>query len=214
MQDLITSFIIQAKECKLRGIGKFRQVNTPAEPDITHNQILPPVTEYLFTGKEDKISNELINYIAVKKNVAISEAQALINNWCTDTNAQLKNKEEVLLQSLGSLKKDASGDTRFHRQKDIPFFIPVAAEKAVHENSSIHAVLVGDRETDSSVMNQLLQGEKATRKGGWKIMALILFIIALLILFFYFYQYPLSLSSFGNQQQVVPVAPPATYHTK
>lgn len=214
MQDLITSFIIQAKECKLRGLGKFRQECNPAEPDIRHNLILPPVTGYLFTGKEDKISNELINYIAIKKNVSISDAQALINNWCAGIHTQLKNKEEVLLPSLGSLKKDESGDTRFYRQKEVPFFIPVVAERAVHENSSVHAVLVGDRETSSSLMHQMLHGEKATRKDGWKIIALILFVIALLILFFYFYQHPLSLSSSGNQQQVVPEAPPATYYTK
>jgi len=41
MQDLITSFIIQAKECKLPGIGMFRSVTTPAEPDIASKQISP-----------------------------------------------------------------------------------------------------------------------------------------------------------------------------
>ena len=214
MQDLITSFIVQAKECKLRGIGKFRQVITPAEADVANSQILPSVTEFLFTGKEDKTSNELINYIAVKKNVAISEAQALINEWCSDIKTKLKNEEDIQLQSLGSLKKDSSGDTLFHRQIDILFFVPVTAERAVHENHSVHSVLVGDRETDSSVMNELFRQGKAARTPTWKIISLILFVVAALLLSFYFYQHPLSMSSSGNQQPVVPGAPPATYYTK
>ncbi|MEO8962317.1 MAG: HU family DNA-binding protein [Ginsengibacter sp.] len=214
MQDIVTSFIVQAKECKLRGIGKFRQVITPAETDVANNEILPPVTEFLFTGKEDKFSNELINYIAVMKNVAISEAQALINEWCSDIKSKLKNEEEIQLQSFGSLKKDSSGDTRFHRHIDIPFFVPVSAERAVHENHSVHSVLVGDRETDSSAMNELLNQDKSARTPTWKIISLILFIVAVLLLFIYFYQHPFSLSSSGNHQPVVPGTPPATYYTK
>lgn len=214
MQDLITSFILQSKECKLPGIGKFWQVVTPAETDMGKNQIIPPLTEFIFTGREDKVSNELINYIAVNRRVTIAEAQALINEWCSDISDKLINEEEIPLKSLGSLKKDPSGDTFFQRKNDIPFFVPVAAERVVHKNSSVHAVLVGNHETDSSAMNQLLQEDKVERNNEWKIMALILFVIALVIMFFYFYQHPLSLSSSGNQQQVVPEAPPATYHTK
>lgn len=214
MEDIITSFITQSKECKLPGIGKFRQVITPAEPDIANKQILPPVTEFLFTGREEKISNELINYIAVKKNVPISEAQALIKEWCSNVSFKLKNGEELLLPSLGSLKKVASGNIFFHRQKDISFFVPVPAERVIHKDS-VHAVLVGDRETNSTVMNQLLNEEEEVRTNNmWKIVALILFTICLLLLFFYFYQHPFSLSSLGNQQKVLPQAPPATYMAK
>ncbi|MEO9003093.1 MAG: HU family DNA-binding protein [Ginsengibacter sp.] len=214
MQDIVTSFIVQAKECKLRGIGNFRQVITPAETDVANNQILPPVTEFLFTAKEDKISNELINYIAIKKNVAITEAQALINEWCSDISARLKNEEEIQLQSFGSLKKDAYGDIRFKYQGNIPFFVPVSAERAVHENNSVHPVLVGDLETDSSVMNELLNQDKVARTPNWKIISLILFVVSVLLLLFYFYQHPISLSSTGNQQHVAPGAAPATYYTK
>ena len=213
MQDLIASFIIQSKECKLPGIGKFRQVITAAEADIANKQIIPPVTEFLFTGKEEKISNELINYIAVKKNVPIAEAQALIKEWCSNISFKLKNGEELLLPSLGSLKKVALGNIFFHRENDIPFFMPVAAERVIHQNS-VHAVLVGDRETNSSVMNQLLSEEEVLPNNTWKIVALILLIACLLFLFFYFYQHPFSLSSLGNQGKISPQAPPATYINK
>lgn len=213
MQDLIASFIIQSKECKLPGIGKFRQVATPAESDIANKQIIPPVKEFLFTGREEKISNELINYIAVKKNVPITEAQSLIKEWCSNVSFKLKNNEELILPSLGSLKRIASGNIFFHRENDIPFFVPVAAERVVHQNS-VHAVLVGDKETNSSVMNQLLNEDEVRPNNTWKIIALILFIVCLFLLFFYFYQHPFSLSSLGNQQKIFPQAPPDTYMAK
>lgn len=214
MQDLINSFIVQSKECKLPGIGKFRLVATPAEPDIANKQILPPVIEFLFTGKEEKISNELINYVAVKKNIPLSEAQARIKEWCNHTSYRLKEGEEIFFTSLGSLKKGATGNIYFHKQKDIPFFVPVPAERVIHKDS-VHAMLVGDRETNSSVMNQLLNEERqAPRDYTWKIIAGILLVIALLLLFFYFYQHSFSLSSLGNQGTVSPQAPPPTYITR
>jgi nucleoid DNA-binding protein len=214
MHDLITSFIIQSKECKLPGIGKFRLTTTPAEPDIANQQIIPPVIEFLFTGREEKISNELINYIAVKKSIPSAEAQARIKEWCTDAGYRLKAGEEIFLPSLGSLKKGASGNIFFHRQKDIPFFVPVPAERVIHKNS-VHAVLVGDRETNSTIMNQLLnEEEEVQRDNAWKIIAIVLFLIALSLLFFYFYQHSFSLSSLGNQGKISPQAPPATYMTK
>ena len=214
MHDLITSFIIQSKECKLPGIGKFRLSVTSAEPDIANKQILPPVIEFLFTGREEKISNELINYISVKKNISSSEAQAHIKDWCNDVGYRLKGGEEIFFPSLGSLKKGASGSLFFHRQENISFFVPVPAERVIHKNS-VHAVLVGDRETNSTVMNQLLNEEEEVQSNNaWKIIAMVLFLIALSLLFFYFYQHSFSLSSLGNQGKILPQEPPATYMTR
>lgn len=210
MQDLITSFILQSKECKLPGIGQFRLITIPAEPDIANKQILPPTVEFLFTGKEEKISNELINYIAVKKNIPVSDAHAVIKEWCADACTKLKNEEEIALRSLGSLKKGPSGNIFFHSKNDIHFFEPVAAERVIHKNSE-HAVLVGDHETTSSIMSQLLNEEEVVKNTGWKMVTIILFAIALMLLFFYFYQNSFSLSALGNQVKISPRLPPVTY---
>ncbi|MGN6532985.1 MAG: hypothetical protein ACTHK0_14685 [Ginsengibacter sp.] len=44
MQDLITSYIIQSKECRLGDLGRFRRTTMHAETDITNKQIAPPLT--------------------------------------------------------------------------------------------------------------------------------------------------------------------------
>ncbi|MGN6542141.1 MAG: hypothetical protein ACTHKY_15135 [Ginsengibacter sp.] len=211
MQDLITSYIIQSKECKLAGLGKFTRTTVHAEQDIVNKRIFPPSTEILFTTREEKISDELIKYIADKKKIDPSEALTLIKKWCTDTKAKLKNGEEILLKPLGVLKKGALGNILFHTENNPLFFAPVPAERVIHKNSE-HAVLVGDKETTSSVMNQFYHAEEPNKKSNaWKIFAIILLLIALVLLFFYFYGYPVSLSSFGSHMKVVPQTPTPTY---
>lgn len=211
MQDLITSFIIQAKECKLAEIGMFRSITTSAESDIANKKISPPIMEKLFTGREDKISDELVKYIAVKKNISLPDALENIKSWCHDTKLKLKNGEEIFFQSLGSLKKEPSGNILFHSQNFVQFFEPLSVERVIHKNSE-HKVLVGDRETTSSVMNQFFHEEETeTKKNPWKIISIILLAIAVLLLLLYFYESSFSFSSIGNHEKIVPQLPPDTY---
>jgi nucleoid DNA-binding protein len=214
MQDLITSFIIQSKECKLSDIGKFTVVTRPAKADIANKQITPPFREIVFNKREEKITDELVKYVADKKGISSFEAFSEIKKWCAETKEKLKNGEEILLDSLGVLKKESSGNISFENQITSPFFAPVPAERVIHKNSE-HAVLVGDRETTSSVMNQFYSEEETTTKSNaWKIIAIILLAIALVLLFFYFYSHPFSLSELGNHVKTVPQSSPATYLNK
>lgn len=211
MQDLITSFIIQSKKCRLRGIGKFRVVTSAAEPDIANKQILPPTVEILFTAKEDTTSDELIKYVAARRKISTVEASAEVEQWCREAISRLKNGEEILLEPLGSLKKSSSGTAFFHHQGAFRLFEPVVAERVIHENSE-HKMLVGDKETTSSVMNQFYNEEETIAKSNtWKIIAVILLVLALLFLIFHFYANPYSLSVLGNQVKTVPKSPPSTY---
>lgn len=210
MQELITSFIIQAKECKLPGIGKFRVITTPAEPDIINHQIVPPVVEFLFTGKEDKVSDELVKYVATRKDINTNDALNEIKEWCTQANDRLKNEEEIVFHSIGTLKKGGSGNIYFHREIPVSLFGPVAAERVIHKNAE-HTMLVGDRETTSTVMNQLLSEHEEIKRAPWKITTLILLCISVIVLFIYFYKHSFSASAIGNQGKIVPHTPAATY---
>ena len=105
MQNLITSYIIQAKECRLRDIGRFKINDISAETDIANKQIIPPAFEISFTSREDKISDGLVKYVAEKKRIPVSKALDELKNWCADTKIKLKNGAEILFESLGSIKK-------------------------------------------------------------------------------------------------------------
>jgi hypothetical protein len=211
MQELITSFIIQAKECKLPGIGKFRVITTPAETDIINHRITPPVVEFLFTGKEDKVSDELVKYVAEKKDISTAAALTEVKDWCSQAAVKLGNDEEILFPSLGALKKGGSGNIYFHGEAPLSFFGPVVAERVIHKNAE-HTMIVGDHETTSTAMNRLLSETGEEKKSHWKLMALILFCIGVIVLFLYLYQHSFSSSAIGNQEKVEsPSSPAATY---
>jgi hypothetical protein len=213
MQDLITSFIIQAKECRLRDIGRFTMAGISAESDIANKLLIPPATEIVFTSREENISDGLVKYVADKKQVSVSQALNDLKNWCADARSQLKNGEEILLPTLGILKKGPSGNLFVADPRDSIFFEPVAAERVIHENSE-HAMLVGDRQTTSSAMNNYYQEEVVIKKNNtWKIISIILLAIALFFLFVHFYGNPFSLSTIGNQHKIIPGTAPATYTT-
>ena len=161
MQNLITSYILQTKECRLRDIGRFRINDISAETDIANKQIIPPSIEISFTSGEDKISDGLVKYVADKKKIPIPEALESLKNWCVDAKTQLKNGGEILLQPLGILKKGPSGNLFIQNNSFINFFEPVAAERVIHQNSE-HAMLVGDKETTSSKMNNYFKPEEIT----------------------------------------------------
>ena len=211
MQDLITSFIIQRKECKLRDIGRFKVVTTSAEFDIVNKLLNPPVTEIIFSAREEKISDGLVKYVADKKGIPVAEALEEVKRWCNTTKEKLKNGEEISLKPLGILKKRASGIIFVPGSHGMEFFEPVSAERVIHTNSE-HAVLVGDRETTSSAMNQYYQAETPSgSSNSWKIFAIIFLAIALFFLFLHFYGNPFSLSTIGNQHKIIPNTPPNTY---
>lgn len=211
MQDLITSFIIQSKECKLRDVGRFKVVTNAAELDIANKRITPPVTEIIFSGREEKISDGLVKYVAEKKRIPVAEALDDLKKWCAASKEKLKNGGEILLEPLGVLKKGNSGTTFVQSKNNIVFFEPVAAERVIHINSE-HAVLVGDRETTSSVMTQFYNEETGTQKrNSWKIVAVIFLALALFLLFIHFYGNSFSLSTIGNQHKIIPATAPDTY---
>ncbi len=213
MQELITSFIIQSKECRLKGIGRFQRVAHPAQTDIANKQIMPPLEEKTFKEREERISDELVRYVSNKSHISMEDALEQLKEWCANTKTKLKCGEEIMLESLGSLKANPAGSISFHALETTPFFVPVPVERVVHKNST-HHVLVGDKETTSSVMSQFYKDEKEPeelKSNSWKVVSMVLGAVAVVLLIFYFYNHSFSVSGIGNQEKVVPQTPAATY---
>lgn len=213
MENLISSFIIQAKDCKLPGIGRFRVTVTPAQSNMTSKTITPPVTEVQFRPREEKLTDGLVKYISSKKAVTTSQALAEIKDWCAQAASKLNHNEEIVFPALGVLKQGGSGNLFFKPETGLPFFEPLHAERAFHKDQE-HALLVGDNETTFTAMSQPFSPENAApaeTKNNWKTLALVLITLALVWLFFYFYQHTFSLNSTGNQVRPVPDTPAATY---
>ncbi len=81
MESLITSYLLQSKECVLPGIGSFQIKNIPATFVDGTNQLLPPSEEIIFKEEIFSQSSGIVQYIADKKKIEENEAEALLSNF-------------------------------------------------------------------------------------------------------------------------------------
>jgi nucleoid DNA-binding protein len=211
MEALITSYLIQKKECNLPLLGHFRIKTKPAEFDRTNKEIFPPADEILYSEFASKIPGDLVSYVSVLENISNYDAEEKIKSWCNSAKAKIDSGQKITFNSIGSLQKDAAGNIFFQRKKHVTFYEPVTAER-VHRNDS-HSVLVGENETTSAVMNEFYRDETAPGTSAWKIWAIVLFALSLLVLVFYFYTHEFSETGIGNHGSFSTQSPPPSYHS-
>lgn len=213
MQDIITSYLVQKKECNLPRLGYFRIKTKAAELDIVNKKIFPPTDEILYTEFADKLSGGLITYLSNQENISPSEAEEKINNWCGYAKERLQAGEKIIFNSIGSLQKDGAGNVFFQRKRNINFFDAVSAERVIHKDAQ-HSVLVGDRETTSGVMNEFYREEEVTeKKSWWRIWAIVLMSVSLLVLAFCYFTHKFSQAGIGNQSSVSSGEPPLLHYS-
>ncbi len=208
MQQLITSFIVQSDKCSLPQIGKFKKVYSAASTDIANQQISPPREEIIFKERSENLTEELINYVAFKKQISNTDAERELNDWCNAAKEKLNNNESIKFESVGTLKMTHSGTLYFHPEEmETP--TPVSAQRVIHQNSE-HAVLVGDKESTNTLMSEYLNQEPEEKYVKWKKMAVVLALLALLLLVVYFSHYD-SQNKFGNKSTFNVESPRHTY---
>ncbi|KAA9038617.1 hypothetical protein FW778_13775 [Ginsengibacter hankyongi] len=211
MQDLIASYLIQKKECHLPLLGNFIIKSVPAYLDVANKKIFPSIDEIVFSEDENYLSEGLKEYLAQLQHISLQEAEEKINNWSLHAKIKLDLGERIDFASVGSLQKEASGNILFDQENDFNFYEPVTAERVIHKNTE-HAVLVGDKETTSVVMNEFYKDDIVIeKKSSWKIWAIVLLSIALLVLIIYFYNHSFSVNGIANKTAFPVQEPPATY---
>ncbi|MEP6594526.1 MAG: hypothetical protein ABJA71_01215 [Ginsengibacter sp.] len=198
MHPIITSYLLQAAKCVLPNIGFFKIKYKPAESDVVNMQIAPPVEEIVFNEQANFLSPGLIKYVAAKKNILVSEAESLVNNFCKEWKEKIEGGEVLCFESFGCLQKNDAGIISFTKEERAIYFKTLSAERVLHDNAE-HAVLVGDTETTSTLMNEYYSEEAPVVKRRWVIPAIILTSIALVILFYSFYNHKISVSAIGNR---------------
>jgi nucleoid DNA-binding protein len=198
MHSLITSYLLQAGKCALPGIGFFKIKHKPAEIDIVNKQMLAPGEEIVFNDEAIFLSKGLVNYVANKKSIPVNEAENLLSNFCNEWKERIGTGEKFCFETLGCLGKNDAGTVSFEKEEVPQYFKPVPAHKVLHENAE-HTVLVGDKETTSTLMSEYYKEEIQVTKRTWFVGAIILAVIASVVLFFSFYNHKISVSNIGNR---------------
>lgn len=206
MNDIVASFLVQHGECRLEGIGRFNLQVQSAVSDVASKVIYPPETSYTFTDGSEYTTEELIAYTAFKWHTDLSTAANQVKNWTDDANQRLENGGTVNIPTIGKISRNDKDSFVFQAEKSQVHILPVPANRVIHEKDT-HKVLVGDVESDSEKMNQLLHPDSViVHQTWWKAVMIIFFFTLLLYLFFIF--------SGGFKMSIHPEDPPATYFSK
>jgi hypothetical protein len=209
MQDLISSYLIQKKECSLPALGKISISSSSPSFDVAEKTISAPREQFVFSGRADHHFEGLVKYISQKKSISEKDAKENLISWCHSAKEKLNDGEKISLSCLGFFQKNSSGVISFTNEEPLIFYQSVKAERALHKNDE-HAVLVGDRETTSSAMNQYLNEEEVVSDSRWRIISIVLLAIAVILLFIHFYIHSFSFIT-GNQSHIQTQSPAETY---
>ncbi|MEO8568466.1 MAG: hypothetical protein ABI419_05010, partial [Ginsengibacter sp.] len=134
MEKIITSYLVQKKECSLPGLGHFRIITKPAELDVANKELFPPTDEITFKEEEVHLRKDLVSYISLQKGIHENDAAENINNWCIHAKEKLDGGEKIYFESAGSLQKNDAGNIFFHKKNDFLVYDIVTAERVIHKN--------------------------------------------------------------------------------
>lgn len=206
----MTTYLYQYKKCPLPGVGTLLLHPGHAEFLPGQKRMLAPVPHIELSNKEVSAGN-LINFITGQKNINTPEAVELLNSYCSRIK-QLGVNEELPFSSAGSFYRDEHEDLHF-KTVTLPaaYFPEVVAERVIHPDVA-HNILVGDTETNSAAMTELLNTGEEKKRSRWWIAAISLGVIAAIALLIYFIQHE-HRGLFGNIKPVKASESSETYQT-
>lgn len=200
----IATFLLKNRSCTLPGIGRlYYNIDEPVY-DQADQVMHPPVASVSF-AEEGSYSPAFENYISEREQIPVSAAGQAYQQF-TDQLYRLKYGSELIVPSLGSFYADEQGKLQF-QGFSFPHLKPVVpAVRVVHPEAS-HAILVGDRESDSVEMTEFYHQEEDTGKRKWWIAAIVLFVIASAAILIHYS----TNEGFGNSRKITPSPEPETY---
>ena len=186
MFDIIASSFFQKKNCHLPGIGKLSFVNTSAETDLSNTQIKAPLQSITFTPTKN--NEHVFNEFS-----AISEMMQ----------QKLNEDHSLNINGIGTFIKDNAGNIQFIPIKlDVVFAQPASAIPVIRKDAE-YSVLVGDKETTNTAMNEKYNEETENtfeKKSYWWIWAIVFAAVGLTLIMFYIYN-----SGIGNLGNCTPL---------
>ena len=207
MHLLITSYLLQNKECTLPGIGILQIIHTPASTDAATNRILPPFEGIIFKKDDHSKSPGLVKYIAAKKNIDEADAENLLNDFCKEWKEKINAGEKLNFETVGTIQNNAEGIIVFEKENAANFLQPISVVQAYDKKELPEPII------EQSVPEVFETGDEdvVVERSYWGLWALILLAIGSVIIFYHFKENGLSRSTIGNQNQYLIDSTGATY---
>ncbi len=208
VHSVITSYLLQQKQCVLPGLGRLELITIPAISDFVNRQLIAPRQEIRLSADGTTDSN-LIDYIAYRKQISFTDARQALNAYCGDLLKSVRSGGTATMPGLGSFSKNESSQVVF-TMIPLPagYEVTVPAERVVRPSAE-HQVLVGDIETTNTAMADYYAAAPESRKPWW-IAPFILSIAGLGIILYHYLQYPAQ-GFTGNAHAITPGTTPVQY---
>ena len=207
MHLLITSYLLQNKECTLPGIGILLIIHTPASTDAATNRILPPFEGIFFKKDDHSKSPGLVKYIAAKKNIEEVDAENLLNDFCKEWKEKINAGEKLNFETVGTIQNNAEGIIVFEKENAANFLQPISVVQAYDKKELPEPVI----EQTMPEVFETGDEDVVVERSYWGLWALILLAIGSVIIFYHFKENGLSRSTIGNQHQYPVDSTGATY---
>jgi hypothetical protein len=184
MHHLIASYLFQNKTCPLPGMGTLFIKPAIAESNFLDKTFRLKQPEIVFETKESD-ANNLLDFIAFKTNNSVLQSIELLGQYCNKVKAALIADNTATIEGVGNFNTDNTGNFIF-KPNNLPvaFLQPVTAVRVIRPLTE-HNILVGDKETTNTLMNEYFNEDVLVKKNRWWIWAIVLAVIALLAILIY-----------------------------
>ena len=207
MHALITSYLLQSKECILPGIGILQIKNIPATFNSDTNQILPPSEEIIFNNKSRTESPGLVKYIAHKQGIEQDEAEKLFESFCNEWKEKINKGEELNFETIGKLHNNGKGEIIFERESGFTYLKPITIDNPytkVEESTPDNTKPVFAEDT-------IINNSVEAKRSYWAYWAAALFVLGAALIFLQFKDHKFSGLNTGNKSKFVIDSAGATY---
>jgi hypothetical protein len=207
MEELIALYLFQNKTCPLPGVGTLSVTEQTASFEMVEKQVLPPLPVISFSPAE-RSPEDFLQFISRQANIPVQESTKRLEAYCEGLRT-LDAYAEEKIPGTGKFYINEEGSLVF-RQEELPGYLlpPVAAERIIHPEST-HAILVGDKESNSALMTEFYSEAEPAKKSRWWIWALLLSLLAIAVIVIYFNDG--GNGTFGNATKVPAQTAAPTY---
>ncbi len=209
MEELIAAYLFQHHYCPVPGRGQLVIKEKPACYVLGEKKLYPPIPFIEFNSQPCS-SDDLLNYISLRLQVPVEAARQGLDNY----SARLEKLDafaEMVIPGAGKFYTTTEGELVFKSISAVEHFRPpVHAERVIHPQAT-HAILVGDKESNSAQMAEFYSESTRVTGGKWWIGALLLFIIAIAMIIMYYSDR--GTENWGNGNPVPAAEEHPTYNT-
>lgn len=210
MEHRLAEFLLLKKYCPLGKAGSLLISNTPASYLPAEKKMAAPAVSIQFSSSSLN-EDELIEFISRRDACSLESAGQAFAGFSRSL-LSLSGTGELTVPGIGRFFAGPSGALQFREQHLPDAFRPsVPAEKVIRANS-FHTILVGEKETTSSVMAERLQKNGQKTSSFFRYASWVLVILSSGLIIWYVSQYGFS-SRFGNRMPLKTHVPAPGYQT-